>query len=121
VHAQRHRVRLTQHFLSVLNTVDLIATPTTGSTAPAWSPKALKYGESNLGLATHIMKYALPANLTGLPAISMPVGYDRDGLPIGLQLLGNHWQEALLLRMAHVSEQTVAPKKPDVYLPPITR
>jgi len=120
VHAQRHRVRLTQHFLSALQDVDVIATPTTGSTAPPWSTKALKCGESNLGLATHIMKYALPANLTGLPAVTMPVGYDDAGLPIGLQLMGNHWDEAVLLRMALLSEQTVIRRQPTVYCPPLT-
>jgi Asp-tRNA(Asn)/Glu-tRNA(Gln) amidotransferase A subunit family amidase len=120
VHAQRHRVRLTHHFLRVLQSVDVIATPMTGSTAPAWSPKALVAGESNLGLATHIMKYALPANLTGLPAISVPAGYDESGLPIGLQWIGRHWEEHTLFRLALVAEAHIVRQAPRVHLSPLT-
>ena len=51
------------------------------------------------------MRYAFPANLTGLPAISFPVGYDPAGLPIGMQAMGRHWEEATLLRIARAAEQ----------------
>ena len=46
-----------------------------------------------------------PFNLTGLPAISVPCGFTRGGLPIGLQLAAGPWREALLLRAAYAYER----------------
>ena len=48
--------------------------------------------------------YTIAANLAGLPALAMPGGLSR-GLPIGIQLIGNHLQEALLLNVAHRFQQ----------------
>jgi aspartyl-tRNA(Asn)/glutamyl-tRNA(Gln) amidotransferase subunit A len=45
-------------------------------------------------------------NLAGLPALSLPCGFDRDGMPIGLQLIGKHFDEATILRVAHFYEQS---------------
>ena len=47
----------------------------------------------------------IPANLAGLPAISLPCGFDKEGLPIGLQLIGNVLDEARLLQVAYQYEQ----------------
>ncbi len=59
--------------------------------------------------------FTVPANLAGLPALSLPVGLDELGLPLGVQLIGNNWQEALLLNTAFNLENTLAfennPKK----------
>jgi Asp-tRNA(Asn)/Glu-tRNA(Gln) amidotransferase A subunit family amidase len=115
VHAQRHRSRLAEHWLRALDTVDLIATPTTGCTAPAYPADALPHGESNLPLTLTIMRYAQAANLFGLPGISVPCGQDGRGLPIGLQLMGRAWEEALLLRAAAVVERSVERKKPKAW------
>jgi hypothetical protein len=52
------------------------------------------------------------ANLFGLPGISVPCGYDGRGLPVGLQLMGRAWEEALLLRMAAVVERGVERRRP---------
>jgi Asp-tRNA(Asn)/Glu-tRNA(Gln) amidotransferase A subunit family amidase len=115
VHAQRHRSRLAEHWLRALDTVDLIATPTTGCTAPAYPADALPHGESNLPLTLTIMRYAQAANLFGLPGISVPCGQDGRGLPIGLQLMGRAWEEALLLRAAAVVERSVEREKPKAW------
>jgi Asp-tRNA(Asn)/Glu-tRNA(Gln) amidotransferase A subunit family amidase len=99
----------------VLGEVDLIATPSTGCTAPAYTADALPHGESNLPLTLTIMRYAQAANLFGLPGISVPCGQDGRGLPIGLQLMGRAWEEALLLRAAAVVERSVERKKPKAW------
>jgi aspartyl-tRNA(Asn)/glutamyl-tRNA(Gln) amidotransferase subunit A len=44
--------------------------------------------------------YTVSANLAGVPAISVPCGLSAEGLPIGTQLIGNYWSEALLLNLA---------------------
>ena len=90
-------------------------TPTTGCTAPPLPQDALATGDSNLTLATRIMLYAQAGNLTGLPAISFPAGYDDAGLPIGFQAMGRPWREDLLLKLAAVAEQAVVRKKPRVH------
>ena len=57
------------------------------------------------------MRNSLPANLTGQPAISFPVGYDPGAMPIGMQAVGRAWNEALLLRLAFVAERSF-PRRP---------
>ena len=114
IKAQRIRARTMAHFRRAFQQVDAIVTPATACTAPPILPDALSRGESNIGLLTRIMKYATVANLIGIPAISQPVGYDRRGLPVGIQLMGDHWQESLLLRIAHVLEKTVEKKAPSL-------
>ncbi|MEK7483456.1 MAG: amidase [Planctomycetota bacterium] len=117
VQAQRIRRRAMDDFQRVLQSVDLIVTPSTGCTAPPIRPQALPNGESDLAVLTEIMRFAPAGNLTGLPSISFPAGYDLNGLPIGFQAMGRPWEEHLLLRLAHLSEQWVERKKPELYFP----
>jgi Asp-tRNA(Asn)/Glu-tRNA(Gln) amidotransferase A subunit family amidase len=105
VNAQRHRARLCAHFDAALVQVDAIVTPATACTAPLIAVDALATGESNLEQLEQIMRFAPAGNLTGLPAISVPAGYDEEGLPVGLQMMGRAWQEALLLRLAAAVER----------------
>jgi Asp-tRNA(Asn)/Glu-tRNA(Gln) amidotransferase A subunit family amidase len=104
VHAMRHRHRLTVDTLAQLRQVDVIVTPTTAITAPAIDEAALPAGSSDLPVVDQLMRFVRVANLTGLPALSVPCGIDRAGLPIGVQLLGRAWDEATLLRLGRVIE-----------------
>jgi aspartyl-tRNA(Asn)/glutamyl-tRNA(Gln) amidotransferase subunit A len=60
--------------------------------------------------------FTLPANLAGLPGISVPAGFDGNGLPIGLQLLGPRFREDVLLSVAHAYQQVTDwhTKKPNL-------
>ncbi len=49
--------------------------------------------------------FTLPASLAGLPGMSLPVGFGEAAMPVGLQLIGNYFQEAQLLHMAHSFQQ----------------
>jgi len=109
VHALRHRARFTRIANKVLQKVDGIVLPTSGCVAP---PMA---GESNVPLLDKIMRFSAFANLTALPSISFPAGYNEDGLPISLQVMGRHWEEHLLLRIAHAAEATVERRQPQVW------
>lgn len=112
VAAQCLRRRLMYYHMEIFKNVDIIVTPTTGMTAPIISPSALKFGESNLQVGGYLMRFVVAANLLGLPAISVPVGYDKQGLPIGLQLIGRPWGEASILRLASAVEELCGePKK----------
>jgi Asp-tRNA(Asn)/Glu-tRNA(Gln) amidotransferase A subunit family amidase len=115
IQAQRVRTRMIGHFNRVLEQVDAIVTPSTGLTAPAIPQAALPDGESDLSTLTEIMRFATPANLTGLPAISFPAGYDGAGLPIGMQAISRAWQEPTLLRLALAAERAVERHAPEVY------
>ncbi|MCX7822428.1 MAG: Asp-tRNA(Asn)/Glu-tRNA(Gln) amidotransferase subunit GatA [Syntrophobacterales bacterium] len=60
--------------------------------------------------------YTLPASLAGIPGVSVPCGFSPEGLPIGMQILGNYFQEDLLLRLAYIFEQEtgLSPKYPSI-------
>ncbi len=113
--AQRIRTRIINHFNNAFKQVYVILTPTTGVSAPEIKKGALPDGESDLSATIEIMRFATAANLTGLPAITFPVGYTQKGLPIGLQVIGKAWDESTLLRMALAAEQVVERKAPQVH------
>jgi len=113
--SQRIRTRMINHFNNAFKHVDVILSPTTGVTAPEIKKGALPDGESDLSTTVEIMRFVTAANLTGLPAITFPVGYTQKGLPIGLQVMGKAWDEATLLRMALAAEKIVERKAPQVH------
>ena len=115
VQAQRVRTRAMAHFANALKEVNAIVTPSTAITAPPIRSDVLPDGESDLNTVTELMRFVIPGNLVGLPGISVPVGYDSNGLPIGLQVMGAHWSEGLLLRVAQAIEGTIERKKPEVH------
>ena len=94
--AQKVRTLLTRDFDEAFKKVDVIAAPT----APT---AAFKLGEKvDDPLAMYLADiYTVTANLAGIPGISVPCGENREGLPIGLQLFGKHFDEATVLRVAH--------------------
>jgi aspartyl-tRNA(Asn)/glutamyl-tRNA(Gln) amidotransferase subunit A len=101
--AQRVRTLLARDFQSAFAKVDAILTPTTPT-------PAFKLGEkADDPLAMYLADiYTVTANLAGLPGISVPCGETRSGLPIGLQILGKHFDEGTILRVAHVVEHELA-------------
>jgi Asp-tRNA(Asn)/Glu-tRNA(Gln) amidotransferase A subunit family amidase len=115
--AQQVRTRAMQTFSQVFQQVDAILTPATALAAQTIMPGGLPDGWSDLGTDTEMMRFIFPANLTGHPAISFPAGYDRRGLPIGMQAIGRHWEEHLLLRLAYTAEQTVSRRQPGRFYP----
>ncbi|KAK9134194.1 hypothetical protein Syun_013524 [Stephania yunnanensis] len=108
VAAQRMRRRMMNYHMEIFKKVDVIVTPTTGMTAPIIPSSALKYGETNLQVSGYLMQFIVAGNLLGLPAISVPVGHDKQGLPIGIQLIGRPWGEATILRLAAAIEELCA-------------
>ncbi|RUS28418.1 amidase signature domain-containing protein [Jimgerdemannia flammicorona] len=116
------RVRELFHPTNGASGVDLVLTPATAITAPAFQPRDLVYGVSNLSLSSDAMRYVFLANFAGLPALSAPIGFDDKGLPIGAQFMAEWWDEATLLRMARVCEELfesgveAEKRKPSVWL-----
>ncbi len=116
VHALRHRHLITKDWLDLMKDVDAVVTPTCGITAPPVPEGALPDGESNLPVVDALMRYVRQGNVTGFPAISVPVGYDGGGLPVGLQLTARPYEEHLLLRLARVIEAKVERRLPKVHV-----
>lgn len=97
--AQKVRTLIRQDFLKAYQDVDALITPT--SPVPAF-----KIGEKSDPLAMYLCDiYTIGVNLAGLPGISVPCGFTKAGLPIGLQLIGQPFQEANLLAIANTYER----------------
>jgi len=98
--AQKVRTLLTRDFDEAFRKVDAIVTPTSPTAA-------FRLGEkSNDPLAMYLADiYTVTADLAGIPGISVPCGETKEKLPIGLQILGKHFGEATILRVAHAYEQ----------------
>ncbi|MEO6244697.1 MAG: Asp-tRNA(Asn)/Glu-tRNA(Gln) amidotransferase subunit GatA [Opitutaceae bacterium] len=100
--AQKVRTLIRGDFLNAYREVDALITPT--SPIPAF-----KIGEKSDPLAMYLCDiYTIGVNLAGLPAISVPCGFTTGRLPIGLQLIGQPFQEANLLAIAHAYERAHA-------------
>ena len=108
--AQKVRTMLKQDFLDAFQICDAIVTPTAPSVA-------FKIGEkSDDPLAMYLSDiYTASANLAGIPGISIPCGLSGDNLPIGVQLLGKHWSEDVLLNLANAYENAFPfAEKPEI-------
>jgi aspartyl-tRNA(Asn)/glutamyl-tRNA(Gln) amidotransferase subunit A len=109
--ASQIRSLIISDFSSAFKRCDLIASPV----APT---PAFKIGEKVDDPLTMYLTdiFTLSANLAGIPGMSIPCGFSKNGLPIGLQLLGNHFNEAMLLKVAYNFEQATEfhKKKPDL-------
>ncbi len=103
--AQRVRSLLARDFDEAFAKVDVIVTPTTPT-------PAFKLGEKiDDPLAMYLADiFTVTADLAGIPGISVPCGKSKEGLPIGMQILGKHFDEATVLRVAHVAEHALAAK-----------
>ena len=98
--AQQVRRLIADDFVRAYASCDVIAGPTTPTAAFACGAKT---GDPVQMYLNDI--FTVAANLTGMPAISIPCGFGADGLPVGLQLQGNHFDEARLLNVAHRFQQ----------------
>ena len=103
--ALRARNVLTVATRRALESVDLLVTPTTPIAAAAIGQEIVTYGGLEEPILMAMIRCTAPFNATGLPAISLPCGFTQAGLPIGLQLAGRPFDEALVLRAAQAYEQ----------------
>lgn len=109
--AQKVRTLIKNDFEQIFEEYDIILGPTAPTTA-------FKLGEE---IDDPVIAYAndvltIPVNLAGVPAISIPCGFSSEGLPIGLQIIGKHFDEAMVYRAAHAFEQATDfhKQRPDI-------
>jgi aspartyl-tRNA(Asn)/glutamyl-tRNA(Gln) amidotransferase subunit A len=98
--AQAVRTLIRREFATAFQEVDLMVTPVTPT-------PAFKLGERIQDPLQMYLSdiYTISVNLAGIPAISVPCGFSKEGLPIGLQILGRPLEEEAVLRGAHAYEQ----------------
>ncbi|MBZ5582486.1 MAG: Asp-tRNA(Asn)/Glu-tRNA(Gln) amidotransferase GatCAB subunit A [Acidobacteriia bacterium] len=104
INAQRLRRRMRRDFQKLWAEVDCLIAPTTPNTAPEFGQTAVRLGgrDENVRLASTRLVRAI--NVLGLPALSMPCGLSGGGLPVGIQIVGAPFQEALILQVGAALE-----------------
>lgn len=97
--AQKVRTLIKQDFERAFEEVDVLVSPTSPTTS-------FKAGAKSAPLSMYLLDLmTIPVNLAGLPALSLPCGFDTAGLPIGLQIIGGVLQEQTVFQVAHAYEQ----------------
>jgi len=105
--ASKVRTLIAEDYAKAFQEVDVLVGPTTPSLP-------FKLGEKTGDPLQMYLSdvYTVTANLAGIPALSLPCAITEENLPVGLQILGPHFQEGLLLRVAHALEQELGLKRP---------
>ena len=98
--AQKVRTLIKRDFEGAFEQVDVIAAPV----APTTAFRAGEHSGDPLAMYLEDV-FTLPINLAGVPGLAFPVGFDQAGLPVGMQLMGAHFREDLLFRVAHAFQQ----------------
>ncbi len=101
--AQRVRTLIARDFATAFANVDCILAPTTPSAAFAIGEKA----DDPIAMYLNDV-FTVPADLAGLPAVSVPAGLSAEGLPLGLQVIGRAFDEGMVLRVGEVLERAAA-------------
>ncbi|MEL6555955.1 MAG: amidase family protein, partial [Cyanobacteria bacterium J06621_11] len=105
--AQKVRTLIKQDFEKAFEDVDILVSPTAPSTA-------FKTGENDDPLSMYLLDLmTIPVNMAGLPGMSVPCGFDDNGMPIGLQLVSNVLREDLLFEAGYAYEQATNWHKTD--------
>ena len=98
VQALRVRNVMKREFAQLLQTVDIVVSPTMSNPAP-------RFDESNAMTTARVPSFTSAYNMTGMPAISVPCGFTSAGLPVGLQIAGKPFDEPTVLRAAYSYQQ----------------
>jgi aspartyl-tRNA(Asn)/glutamyl-tRNA(Gln) amidotransferase subunit A len=98
--ALRHRAEALDHFLSVMHGVDLVMTPGLGAEAGRLDTLTVEVNGKSHAFQSVISRNTMIFDVTGLPAVMLPSGRGRDGLPTGIQIVGRPGDDVLCLRLA---------------------
>jgi aspartyl-tRNA(Asn)/glutamyl-tRNA(Gln) amidotransferase subunit A len=101
----RARDALAVAMRTALESVDVLVTPSTPIVAARIGQETIRLGRTEQPVLNAMIRCTAPFNATGLPALSLPCGFTRAGLPVGLQLAGRPFDEVTVLRAGHAYEQ----------------
>jgi len=102
--AQRLRTQIKNSFRAALTQCDVLATPTLPHPAVPIGQDAVMWGDTPEPVINSLVRYTVPFDVSGQPAIALPCGFTSSGLPISLQLAGRPFDEATICRAAHAYE-----------------
>lgn len=108
VQAEAVRLELISAYNSVFGEVDALVGGVLPVEAPRLSSTTVKLGRTRVSLAEGFCRYNAPQNLTGVPALALPCGMTRSGLPIGLQLIGGWGRDAMVLGLGAAYQRVTA-------------
>ncbi|MEU4008044.1 amidase [Streptomyces pseudogriseolus] len=107
--AQRARTMMRDAWARMFDEIDVLAAPTVPMTAAEAGQEAVEWADGTTeSVSDSYVRLCAPANITGVPALTLPVGHDRAGLPIGMQLMARPFHDATVLRAGRAYEESVA-------------
>ncbi|MFF7484935.1 amidase [Streptomyces luteogriseus] len=107
--AQRARTLMRDAWTRMFDGIDVLAAPTVPMTAVEAGQDAVEWADGTTeAVSDSYVRLCAPANITGIPALTLPVGHDRAGLPIGMQLMARPFGDATVLHVGRVYEESVA-------------
>ena len=118
VKTQRARALVVRDFEWAWDNVDVIITPTTATTAPP-IPHDAAGGELDEEKINRQVTFTFASNLSGMPAVSVPCGYDASGMPVGMQIIAPHGEDLRALAVAAAVEHNTQRHKPQVWCAPL--
>jgi len=107
INARRQVEQLRREIPKLFAAVDVLVTPTTPIPPPKATDLPTKI-EEIVAEDTLLLRNTRPFNLSGLPTISVPCGFTKAGMPIGLQISAAPWREAVILQLAHAYQQAMS-------------
>lgn len=114
--AEQVRTLLCEEFKLIFKQVDVVVTPTEPITAWKKGRQTLSVAGEDESVLAASWRLTYPFNLTGLPAISVPCGFDKEGMPIGLQIVGRPFDEGTVLNCAFGVENLLSLKRKPVLM-----
>ena len=108
VKSQRARTLLLRNFNEAFQHVDAIVSPTLPAFPPPVGEEWVQSGDLRENVIDAFLRFNIPYDLTGFPAISIPCGFGSTGLPVGLQIAGKAFDETTVLRIADAYEQATS-------------
>lgn len=113
ISAMKERMRIRRQFDSMFNQVDVLITPiTAGGPSTTDNPDFVEHFGDTIEFRDLCMDYTVPQDLLGLPACAVPIGFDADGLPVGIQITASAKREDLTLQVAlELSKEINLPSK----------
>ncbi|MDN5845418.1 MAG: hypothetical protein L0H53_03995 [Candidatus Nitrosocosmicus sp.] len=105
IRAQRFRRELRNDFIRLLGDENVLIIPTTPIAAPTFNEQTIEIGGKTLQIYQTLSRQTIAFDSTGLPVISIPIGFTKDKLPIGAQIIGSPFAEEKILSLAYAYER----------------
>lgn len=105
INAQHIKEIMIREFDRLFKSVDVILTPTVPILPPDIEQREVEVNGENVHISLLLNRFTGPTNLTGLPSLTLPSGVSKSGLPIGIQIIGNLFDEATIYQIASAFEQ----------------